>query len=222
MFLTSDSQFHRQYFWSSQMPVFVLILLFIAFQVDYSEIFHPKRNILISPNFHLLIIEVILIGMIIYSIICLYSLINRLHRNRMLAAPANEEQKIITLSSEYNKGMLNFFLSLILPLITSFSIIDYPMISLTELLLIQLLIYFFFNRSSDFYPNIVLPLLGQINLFIGETKNKQKVYCFVEKESLNELIGKKVEVRYLTAGEYPPKQCICGFVKTYNMDGREN
>ncbi|MGI1818563.1 hypothetical protein ACRPK1_00155 [Lactobacillus johnsonii] len=226
MFLTSDEQFRKQYFLSSQIPVFVLIIIFMVPQVKWNSLIQKaykfiflkkKYNVLTwfidNKESHILIVIIILIGVWIYSSICLIGLYNRLKRNRGTPAPAKKVQKIVILTREYNKGMLNFFLSLILPLITSFSLIDYPITSLIELVIIEYLIYDFFKKSSSFFLNITLLLIYNVNLFFGETLNGDRVYCFVLGIPIKEIVGKKVEVRYLTSGEYPPNQNICIYVK---------
>lgn len=226
MFLTSDEQFRRQYFLSSQIPVFVLIIIFMIPQLKwnlliqkvYSFIFLKKKyNVLTwivnNQESHILIVIIILAGVWIYSSLCLIGLYNRLKRNRGTPEPAQKKQKFVTLTREYNKGMLNFFLSLILPLITSFSLIDYPIISLIELIIIECLIYDFFKKSSSFFPNITLLVIHNVNLFLGETLDGDRVYCFVLGKPIKQVVGKKVEVRYLTSGEYPPDQNICVYVK---------
>ena len=193
--------------------------LFIFYQVFNLILQSAKKkyNVLTwfidNKESHILIVIIILIGVWIYSSICLIGLYNRLKRNRGTPAPAKKVQKIVILTQEYNKGMLNFFLSLILPLITSFSLIDYPITSLIELVIIEYLIYDFFKKSSSFFLNITLLLIYNVNLFFGETLNGDRVYCFVLGIPIKEIVGKKVEVRYLTSGEYPPNQNICIYVK---------
>lgn len=231
MFLTSDSQFRRQYFWSSQILVYILTLISILPQINYQSLAHNiymtlnneyvleiiVQKCISSHNVHLCLTAVLLLVMCIYSYISLNKLIGRLRRNRKTAEPALKSQKSIRLTSKYNGGMLNLFLSLILPLVTSFSLIDYPIVSLTELFTIQLWIFKFFKNSSDFFPNVAL-VFKNVNLIVGKTCDKEKVYCFAENVRLKDLIGKKVEVRYITAGEYPPQQCICVYVRKARED----
>lgn len=123
MFLTSDSQFRRQYFWSSQILVYILTLISILPQINYQSLAHNiymtlnngyvleiiVQKCISSHNVHLCLTAVLLLVMCIYSYISLNKLIGRLRRNRKTAEPALKSQKSIRLTSKYNGGMLNLF-----------------------------------------------------------------------------------------------------------------
>ena len=117
----------------------------------------------------------------------------------------------VYLKDEYNPGFREFILSVILPMISTFSIDDYPITTLIMICIFQLLIYIFFINSSDFFPNISLVILGYSVFTVSSiisSKNTESNLKFVfgKNQDIDKVVRQK---KYkFTVVEIGEPQCL--------------
>lgn len=171
--------FKISYYISSLLPVYALIVIYMLV-VDY------KKCISINPQY--LIVFGLFLFLLFISIVCLCM------THKILLSVNDYSRTIgtvkIKLKNEYNSGVREFILSLIIPMISTFSIKESPIATFIMISIIQLLIGYFFINSSDFFPNISLSILGY-SFFIADNSSSDDIkirYVFGKNKIIDEIL----------------------------------
>ena len=155
MFRTSRIMFRNAYYYSSlavQNLLLVIILL-----LSYLESSKWTLKILFR-NTGFIVLLFLCVGMSILSVLA--TIYVRYVFKGAKNASKSLGMRAMTISDDYNNGFREFLLSIILPMISTYSIVDSPVMSFTMIILLQLLVYFFFVNSSDMLPNLTLTISG--------------------------------------------------------------
>ncbi|WP_347975349.1 hypothetical protein [Limosilactobacillus fermentum] len=109
----------------------------------------------------------------------------------------------ISLKDEYNPGFRDIILSVILPMMSTFSIDDYPLPTLVMVLAFQIFIFIFFLNSSDFFPNLSLFVFGY-SFFIVDQANSQDSnlkYVFGKISNIDSIVNNHQQFQVVEIGE---------------------
>ena len=106
----------------------------------------------------------------------------------------------VKVTQRYNAGFREFILSFILPMISTFSITDYPCTTIIMIFLFQLAVFFFYMNSSDFFPNISLILFGFSVFQVISKDNSGIKYVFGKTKDIDKLIQSEQEVQVVKIG----------------------
>ena len=187
---------------SSLLPIYLFIVIFmIAIKFNIKMISNTKRFLstvdMITPY---KVVLYIFLALVIISLVCLF--ITR----KIIIKTKNYSKtfgiKKVFLKDEYNPGFREFILSVILPMMSTFSINDNPISTLLMIFIFQLLIYIFFVNSSDFFPNVPLVLLGY-SVFVvspGEKNSKLK-FVFGKNKNIDKIIDGNQQFKAVEIGE---------------------
>ncbi|USS89855.1 hypothetical protein [Fructilactobacillus cliffordii] len=145
-----------------------------------------KTSLDLFNNNHLYIVTIIIFLLFIISLLCLKR--TRCIINNVKKYSNSIGQTTVKISDKYNTGFRDFIMSVLIPIISMFSIIDQPISTLIILLTIQFVTYKFYLLSSDFFPNISLAAISNYSVFIGEYKNRT-VYVFGNTKDINIIIN---------------------------------
>lgn len=173
----------------------------IAIKFNIKMISNTKRFLstvdMITPY---KVVLYIFLALVIISLVCLF--ITR----KIIIKTKNYSKtfgiKKVFLKDEYNPGFREFILSVILPMMSTFSINDNPISTLLMIFIFQLLIYIFFVNSSDFFPNVPLVLLGY-SVFVvssGEKNSKLK-FVFGKNKNIDKIIDGNQQFKAVEIGE---------------------
>ncbi|MCF1843703.1 hypothetical protein FOF61_06585 [Lactobacillus jensenii] len=195
MFWSSRKSFRLFYYVSSLLPVYLFMLIFmiiIKIENQKAFLYHEKLYKIIFGLF---------IFCIFASVYCLLKTKSIIKRTTHFSKTYGTTKVI--LSDNYNIGFREFILSFILPLISTFSIDEYPIATISMIFLFQLLMYIFFISSSDFFPNIPLVLLG-FSVFEVKTTNSENSklkYVFGKTKNIAEIMKDDKSYEVVEIGE---------------------
>lgn len=208
MLRSSRKGFKLEYYISSLLPVYFLLIVFM-FAIYFERVFvclKFKKSFIYNLNKNLdfnLVFLVFLVFLFI-SIVCLfrikYAINDTLKNSKSLGI------KDVEIKNSYNSGFREFIFSVILPLMSTFSLNDYPVATLVMVIVFQIIIYFFFVNSSDLFPNISLVLLGYSFFYVSNDYGQSNLqYILGQRTDINKLIKgqNKVEVIKLGEKQYP-------------------
>lgn len=201
MFRTSKKAFQIFYYLSSLLPVYLLLLIFmVLIKVEASRCFDFfiwlnkfKVITLYKIAFFICVICIIISAVALFLV--KYSIKSVLNYSYSLGI---SKVKILKL---YNTGFREFLLSVILPLISTFSIVDYPITTMIMIILFQIMIFFFYVNSSDFFPNISLILCGFSVFEVKPIDEKSNVkYVFGKTKYIDKIIYTEHELKVVEIG----------------------
>lgn len=182
--------FKLAYFLSSFLPsyVFILIITYIQY-IESSKRFFP--SLVISPKKIVFIILVLLTFIASFS---LYIILRKIKQEyeTFRSNRANQRGK---LNKEYNSGIRDFLLSVLLPVITTIFIDEKPISGLVSIILIQSALMYFYFYSTDILPNI--PLLFKGYYIVKGKVGDREMLFFVPREILLNAFEKEVYFAYL-------------------------
>ncbi|WP_428958133.1 hypothetical protein [Levilactobacillus brevis] len=188
MFRTTKSVFRNAYYLSSLLVPDGLLLIILL--VGYSE--NNNWNIIdlfmiceFSILFWLCVI------MLAISALAAYYVKRVLKETIGASKTLNAKKRHI--GTKYNTGFREFLWSIIIPMISTYSIVDSPILSFTMILVLQTLVYFFYINSSDMFPNLALTFLGY-SVYICVTEDKNDFFVFGKRKEIDNIIGKDKEV----------------------------
>lgn len=199
MFRSSRKGFQIYYFVSSFLPVYLFIVVFM-FSIRFKNNKEQIENFYkINSNYKFTFY--VFIFLLLMSICCLL-------RTKKIIDETKKHSKVlgttsVILKEQYNPGFREFILSVILPMMSTFSIDDYPLSTLFMVLFFQLFIYIFFINSSDFFPNLSLFLFGY-SVFIVKKSNRANSklkYVFGKTNNIDRIINKDQQFRVIEIGE---------------------
>lgn len=100
-------------------------------------------------------------------------------------------------SGQYNIGLREFLLSVLIPVITTMSIQDSPYTGLVSMILLQTMLYYFYKNSSEILPNLSMQLIGYSVVKAVDIDNCKEVELFVKTKRIDEVLLKRIEFIYL-------------------------
>lgn len=111
----------------------------------------------------------------------------------------SKSKGVAELTGEFNEGLREFLLSVLIPVITTISITEAPLTGLISSLLLQILLYVFFSTSSELFPNVSLKLIGYSIVKANDNTNEKCITLFMGND-YKELLGSKKEVQFVYFG----------------------
>lgn len=191
MLVGSTPIFRVSYYLSSFLPSYIFLLIILLVQhYESTSKFFPLTIKLTSTKLVFLLI----------FILFFLSVLSLLYVKRVLKnMPKNSKSRVVrnaTISNNYNVGMREFLLSVLIPIITTISIQDSPITGLISMLFLQLILYLFFSTSSEYFPNVSIQLIKYSVLIAIDIKDDRDIYLFSKNENLSELINEKAEFIY--------------------------
>lgn len=160
-----------------------------------------------------------IVYLIIFSIFCISLLsllkVRSLIENVKEASSTLGTTKVV-IHAKYNNGFREFILSVILPMVSTFSILDLPIATLSIIIIWQVFMYLFYSISSDFLPNIPLALAKGYSIFIAKPvisqgkdqknkENKGPYYILGKTSEIDGLIYTKQEISFISNTDYVNK-----------------
>lgn len=191
MFRTSSGKFRWLYYMSSLFPTYVfLIIMMIFYKAEKNHSFAVIHIFKGDILYIMVFVVVLLLGG--------YSLRASIKALRMIKDQTNYSSSIGTIKArilpKYNTGYREFFLSFIVPMISTFSIVDNPITTISLVIFFQLISYNFFKNSSDFFPNITLIIFGYSVFEVKSTSCKNLKYALGKTKDIDKLTFTEVEV----------------------------
>lgn len=105
----------------------------------------------------------------------------------------------VKVGTEKNSGIVEFFLSITLPVVTSFSNDAHPMLSLVIVLFIQFFLFLFYMSSTDSFFNISLIILGYNIYSVEDPYNKCGMKYVITRNSM--VYNKTIKVVYISKND---------------------
>lgn len=218
MFIISNKVFKFGYFISAIFPINVILMISVAFNFPWSKLNLLKNDWNISKCF--IITDGILV-LIIFMLICVGIAFGIYIKSTLNKIPKARETRSIyevKFFKSYNPGYGDFILSSILPMTSTFTLGDKTLYSLIMIFVFEILIYLFFLKSSDFFPNILLAIFGY-SVMEGEIVKKKipghagrddlkteqpgnKVYVFVKNKYISNVLHQSKDVIQFEDGLY--------------------
>lgn len=199
LFRSSRKAFRVYYYMSSLLPIYLFIVVFmvaIRFNINDINIFLRKVGILTSYK----IVFYIFLLLLVISAICLFITKGIITDTKQYSKTFGTTK--VFLKNEYNQGFREFILSVILPMMSTFSINENPVPTLIMILVFQLLIYIFFVNSSDFFPNIPLVLLGYSVFTVNSDNDNSKLkFIFGKTKNIDKIISGNCQFEVVEIGE---------------------
>lgn len=196
MFRTSRKTFQIAYYLSSVLPVYLLLLIFmISIKIEtlgFSWIYRYKN------------LNGYKIAFILCTICIIISFVSLVKVKRIIKNVQDYSNSLgklrVKVTQRYNAGFREFILSFILPMISTFSITDYPCTTIIMIFLFQLAVFFFYMNSSDFFPNISLILFGFSVFQVISKDNSGIKYVFGKTKDIDKLIQSGQETQVVKIG----------------------
>lgn len=157
------------------------------------------------------IVYLIILSIFCISLLSLVKVRNLIEKVKDASSTLGTTKVII--HSKYNSGFREFILSVILPMVSTFSLLDLPIATLSIIIILQVFMYLFYSISSDFLPNIPLALVNGYSIFIakpagGQEKDKKKegpYYILGKTAEIDNLIYTEQEISFISNPDYVNK-----------------
>lgn len=200
MLRSSRKGFRLSYYISSLLPVYFLLIIFMfTINIERNDNIFYVFDI-IDDHSHYNFVFCTFIVFFILSLICLL-FVKRAIKST-LAYKKTLGTKKVSISNKFNSGFREFIFSVILPLMSTFSINDFPVATLVMVIVFQFIIYVFFENSSDLFPNISLVLLKYSFFYVSDNYGKSNLQYVLGKTSdIDKLISGKKEIEVVKMGE---------------------
>lgn len=182
--------FKLAYFFSSFLPsyIFIIIITYIQY-IESSKRLFP--SLVITSKKLVFIILVLLTFIASYS---LYIILRKI-KQEYETFRSNRAKQRGKLNKEYNSGIRDFLLSVLLPVITTIFIDEKPISGLVSIILIQSALMYFYFYSTDILPNI--PLLFKGYYIVKGKVGDREMLFFVPREILLNALENEVYFAYL-------------------------
>ena len=216
MLRSSRKGFRLSYYISSLLPVYFLLIIFMFVtniernqNVFYVINIERNQNVfyvidIVNDYSHYNFVFYAFLIMFVLSVICLL-IVKRDVKDTLKYSNLLGTKKV-RIYNRYNSGFREFIFSVILPLMSTFSINDYPVATLVMVIVFQIIVYIFFKNSSDLFPNISLVLLKYSFFYVSENYGKSNIqYVIGKTNDIDKLINGEKEVEVIKMGEsdYP-------------------
>ncbi|WP_156892236.1 hypothetical protein [Jeotgalibaca sp. PTS2502] len=93
------------------------------------------------------------------------------------------------ITRNYNVGMREFLLSVLVPILTTISIQDMPITGYVSMVILQILIFFYYENSSEYFPNLSLQLIRYSVINAIDNKQNREVYLFTKSDRVSDIIN---------------------------------
>lgn len=199
MFRSSRKSFRVYYYISSLLPIYLFIVIFmISIRVRTSK--ELITNIWKLTSSYKLVFY-IFIFLLLISVFCLFKTWRIIEEPKEYSMTRGTSS--VLFKNQYNPGFREFILSVILPMMSTFSIDDYPLPTLVMVLAFQIFIFIFFLNSSDFFPNLSLFVFGY-SVFIVDQANSQDSnlkYVFGKTSNIDSIVNNHQQFQVVEIGE---------------------
>ena len=184
MFNYSTACFRIAYFVSSFLPSYTFLLLILI--VQHFELTGEILPVTwdISTMGVIFYLTLFLLFLSIYSLIYVKKALKNVLKNSK-----SRTHKSACITRNYNAGMREFLLSVLVPIMTTISIQDMPITGFVSMLFLQILIYFYYINSSEYFPNLSLQLIKYSVVNAVDNERKRDVYLFAKSDTISSLIN---------------------------------
>lgn len=199
MFRSSRKGFQIYYFISSLLPIYLFIIVFM-FSIKFKGRKDQIANFYkINTNYKLVFYAFIFLFFV--SVYCLFKVKRIIDETKKHSKTLGATS--VSFKNQYNPGFREFILSVILPMMSTFSVDDYPFSTLIMVISFQLFLFMFFLNSSDFFPNLSLFLFGYSVFIVDQTqKSDSKLeYAFGKTKDIDGIINKNQQFNVIEIGE---------------------
>lgn len=202
MLRATNLKFRVRYFLSSLFPLYLLILLFGIVAKVESKNWNLKSINCQLTEYKCVIL--VIIFLVIISFISLWQVNAMINETSNRSAPYKYRAKIL---GKYNQGFREFLLSTIIPLAFTISIEEKPITDLIMIMVFQVIIFEFFQNSSDIFPNLSLAIAGY-TLFqaqLLDQKHERYILVFGKTKDINKLLFTDIEFIYFQDSDFKNK-----------------
>lgn len=218
MFRASDKKFIVNFYLSSLLFPYLILLIYILISILQDNKYKLSLNIIMkSISTELKVAILVIFIAILYFAFCL-KLIHGWIKDLNNYSSSLRPQKIYV-ESKYNEGFRDFIMSVLIPIISTFSITEHPISTLFFLFSLQLIIYFFYKNSSDIFPNISLTIFGY-SVFSGINKNK-KCYVFGRTKNIHKIVNSYQKAFFVGDPAYKNKNTMV-IVEKEKINAKDN
>lgn len=182
--------FKLAYFFSSFLPSYIFIIIITYIQ-------YIESNKRLFPSLVITSKKLVFIILVLLTFIasCSLYIILRKIKQEYETFRSNRAKQRGKLNKEYNSGIRDFLLSVLLPVITTIFIDEKPISGLVSIILIQSALMYFYFYSTDILPNIPLLFKGYY-IVKGKVRDREMLF-FVPREILPNALEKEVYFAYL-------------------------
>ena len=184
VFSNSTAWFRITYFASSFIPSYTFLLLILI--VQHFELTGEIMPVTWDISTMKIIFYSTLI-LLLLSICSLFYVKNALEN--VLKNSKSRTLRSAYITRNYNVGMREFLLSVLVPIMTTISIQDMPITGFISMLFLQILIYFYYTNSSEYLPNLSLQLIKYSVVNAIDSKQNRDVYLFAKSDAVSSLIN---------------------------------
>lgn len=184
MLTGSTKKFRISYYLSSFLPSYMFLLIILLVQhYEITNSFFPLTIKLTSKK----LVFILIFILFVLSCISLYYVKIVLENISDNSNSRGTRQAYIT--RNYNIGMREFLLSVLIPIMTTISIQDSPITGLISMLFLQIILYLFYSNSSEYFPNVSTLLISYSVLIAIDTKDNREVYIFSKSNKVSDLVN---------------------------------
>lgn len=199
MLRTSRLSFKIAYYCSSLLPVYTFLVVFMVILKLETHTTKALISRLFTPLTGYKCVFWLFVVLTILSVFLLFK-VKAILEDTLKHSNSLGKNKVSILGT-YNSGYREFILSFVLPLISTFSVDDYPWATFIMVILFEIIMYIFFINSSDFFPNIALIVLGYSIFNVKSVDNVNIRYAFGKTKDIDSLIKTKSNIEVVTLGE---------------------
>ncbi|EOH97376.1 hypothetical protein [Enterococcus pallens] len=193
MFNSSKRSFRINYFISSFLPTYIFLLLILI--IKHFEV----SGEILPISYHITSTKVVFfltVVLLTMSFICLLGIKSSLENILENSKSRGEKSRSAYITRNYNIGMREFLLSVLVPVMTTISIEDSPITGFCSMLILQILIYFFYSNSSEYFPNLSLQLIRYSVINGIDKESNKEIYLFVKTYKISEMINESRQFVY--------------------------
>lgn len=191
MFNYSTAWFRFTYFASSFLPSYLFLLLILI--VQHFEL--TGRILPLSWGISAMkVVFILTLTLLLLSIISLFYVKKAL--KNALKNSKSRTHRSAYITRNYNVGMREFLLSVLIPIMTTISIQDMPITGFLSMITLQILIYFYYANSSEYFPNLSLQLIKYSVINAIDNKQNRKVYLFTKSDTVASIVNANKDFVY--------------------------
>lgn len=191
MLVGSTKKFRISYYLSSFIPSYMFLLIILLVQhYETTSNFLPLTLKLTSKK------VVFILILILFILSCLSLCYVKVVLKNISNNSSSRGIRQGYITRNYNVGMREFLLSVLIPIMTTISVQDSPITGLISMLFLQIILYLFYSNSSEYLPNVSIQLISYSVLIAIDTKDNREVYIFSKTEKVSDLVNGNTEFVY--------------------------
>ena len=191
MLVGSTKKFRISYYLSSFIPSYMFSLIILLVQhYETTSNFLPLTLKLTSKK------VVFILILILFILSCLSLCYVKVVLKNISNNSSSRGIRQGYITRNYNVGMREFLLSVLIPIMTTISVQDSPITGLISMLFLQIILYLFYSNSSEYLPNVSIQLISYSVLIAIDTKDNREVYIFSKTEKVSDLVNGNTEFVY--------------------------